>query len=568
MAFDGVVTKSIVYELNNCLVGGKIEKIHSPTENEILMSVYSNGIKYALNINISANNYRINLTTSVKENPPAPTNFCMVLRKHLLNSRISSIYSTDLERVVVIDFKNNYDDSMSKKLIIELMGKHSNVVLIDNQDVIINSLRHLSITNNANRNIYPKCKYVYPVSSKNNLIDIKNYNELYELVKSEENISICFPELFTGISKTFISSCLNILQMSDIPSLDNINKLYNYIFNIISNVTSNNVICGSFNNDYTLFKGAKKSNLDINFFIDDFYTSKEIEETFKSYQNNLLKLILNNIKKLEVKLKNTNIKLKECNNMNTYKLYGELITANLYKIKETHLDNIELENYYDNNSVISIPLDKAFSVSDNAKKYFKKYNKLKSAFDIVNKQKEEIESEVTYFESIVYSIQEARNVEDLDEVYQELSGTIIKPKNDKNIKKNNNITEPLKYEIDGFIAYVGRNNLQNEYLTNKLAVNSDYWFHVKDMHGSHVILKTQNNTPSQEVINKCASLAAYYSKAKYSSNVPVDYTLIKNVKKLPKSKPGLVTYTDYKTINVMPQSILPFSISSKKSCYS
>ena len=131
--------------------------------------------------------------------------------------------------------------------------------------------------------------------------------------------------------------------------------------------------------------------MDINFFIDDFYTSKEIEETFKSYQNNLLKLILNNIKKLEVKLKNTNSKLKECNNMNTYKLYGELITANLYKINETHLDNIELENYYDNNSVISIPLDKAFSVSDNAKKYFKKYNKLKSAFDIVNKQKEEIE---------------------------------------------------------------------------------------------------------------------------------------------------------------------------------
>lgn len=560
MAFDGFVCKSIVCELNTCLIGGKIEKIYSPTENEILLSIYSSGLKYALNINISSNNYRVGLTTSAKANPLTPSNFCMVLRKHLLNSRISKIYSIDLERIVIIEFESFIEGTIeTKKLIIELMGKHSNVILVDAADVIINSLRHLSVSNNSSRNILPKHNYCFPESSKANFLSINNFDDFFEMFNDKENISASLAELFTGFSKTFAQSCIRFTNISDIPTRENLSKVYGYISDITRNLNSMNLACSKFENDYCLMLKPKNSNLDINFFLDDYYTDKENIETFKDFQKSLLNIVLGNIKKDEIKLEKIESKLEECSNMEKYKLYGELITANLYKLKDIHSECINVLNYYDNTN-IDIPLDKSISINDNAKAYFKKYNKLKSALDIVNNQKSELLSEVTYFESIVYSIQESKSLEDLNEIYQELSGSIIKSKGKKSRKTEklkdkgkDKLSDPLKYIIDGFTVYVGKNNLQNEYLTHKLTVNSDYWFHVKNIHGSHLILKSEGKTPSIETINKCASIAAYYSKAKYSSNVPVDYTQIKNVKKLPKSNPGLVIYTNYSTVNVEPK---------------
>ncbi len=560
MAFDGFVCKSVVCELNTCLIGGKIEKVYSPTENEILLGIYSNGLKYALNINISSNNYRVGITTTTKANPLTPSNFCMVLRKYILNNRISKIYSLSLDRIVIIELESfNEGVIETKKMIIELMGKHSNVILVDDKDVIINSMRHFSIINNANRDIFPKCQYVYPTTSKVDISTI-TFGEFKNYFDGKDNILQTLTETFTGFSKTFAESCINRSGISSNPSNDNLSKLYEYISSILLKMDTLEINCIEVNNDYCIGIKNKSSALDINFFLDDYYSKKENDETFKEFQNSLLSVILKAIKKNETKLKNIEEKLEECANMEKYKLYGELITANLYQLKDSHSDSINVLNYYDNTN-IDIPLDKAISVNDNAKVYFKKYNKLKASLDIINKQKAELESNVDYLEGVIYHIQEAKNIEDLNEIYLELSENVLNSKNkrsskqvSKKQKSNDNLSNPIKLVIDGFTVYVGKNNLQNEYITHKLAANTDYWFHIKGMHGSHVILKAEGKTPSLETINKCASIAAYYSKAKYSSNEPVDYTLVKNVKKLPQSKPGLVKYTNYKTVNVEPKS--------------
>lgn len=558
MAFDGLITKSVVYELNTCLIGGKIDRIFCPNSNEVLLGVYSSGIKYALNINISSNNYRINLTTNASPNPLVASNFCMVLRKYLLNTRISKIYSIDLERIVIIEFEDLdlKDNLTNKKLIIELMGKHSNVILTDENYIIINSIRHLSTANNSNRDILPKYKYIFPTSNKLNLLSINDFNTFFNLFDNvEKDLSTYFSSLFTGISKTFIQHCSSLLKISDEINKDNLLCLYNYVYGIIDNLNSNNIVCSSLDNDYSLERGVKSSNLEVNFFLDDFYTRKEKNESFSNFKNDLLKLLLNNIKKLQIKLENIDNKLKDCKEMDKYKLYGELITSNLYRIKKYNLESIDLENYYDENKVITIPLDNSISPNENAKKFFKKYNKLKSTFGVANKQKNEIEKEMLYIESVIYAINESSTIEELNDIYQEISGIFVKPSKVKSSSNKQKTFQPFKYNIDNFTILVGKNNLQNDYITHKLANSNDYWFHVKDSHGSHVILKTEGKTPSQEIINKCASIAAYYSKSKYSSNVPVDYTLVKNVKKMPRAKPGMVIYTNYKTVNVNPEKI-------------
>ena len=296
--------------------------------------------------------------------------------------------------------------------------------------------------------------------------------------------------------------------------------------------------------------------MQINWFLDNYYTAKEVDNTFLNYRNSLLKLILNKLHKLNTKLDLVNEKITECKDADKYRLFGELITSNLYRIDNHNLESITLENYYDNNNLITIPLDKSITPSTNAKKFFKKYQKLKNAKSIVEEQKMKIVSDIDYLESIVFEIESANNISDIDEIYSEISEfltnkkTVKKKSTQNKLKKINNIGEPLKFDIDGFLVLVGKNNKQNDYLTTKFANKEDIWLHVKDFQGSHVIIITDNRIPSQETINKCAGLAKKHSKANQSSNITVDYTFIKNVKKPSGSKPGMVIYTNNKSVTV------------------
>lgn len=570
MAFDGIVTKSIVSELNKFILDGKINKVFEPNKNEIILGIYNKGKNYALNCAISVDNYRINLTTNSKPNPLNAPNFCMLLRKHIIGGKIKNISTPGLERIVVLDLEcyNELNDLITKKLVIELMGKHSNIILLNDKNIIIDSLRHLDSSSNSLRDILPAHPYEFPEVSKKDFTQISNFDEFYSLTKDLDNLDNGISNTFNGISKLFIQSVLEENQLENIANKDNLKIVYNYLHNCINN----SVYLKKYNNDYTITLENKSDDTQtdlpyLNFFIDDFYTLKETTNDFLNYRNTVLKLVDGTLKKITKKLKNINAKLKECDDKDKFQLYGELLTANMYKFKEFDNDYVEVENYYDNNKLIKIPVNKYISPSANVKNYFKKYNKLKNALKIVNQQKVETIGELDYIETIIYSLDNAKTITDIEEIYSEIKENDLffskKNKIGQNVKstklknKNKKIEKeyvPIEYKIDDYTFLVGKNNKQNDYLSTKVLKSHDMWFHTKDIHGSHGVLLTNNSTPSIDVIIKCAQIVAYYSKARLSSNVPVDYTFGKYVKKPSNSKPGFVIYTNNSTVNVNPKN--------------
>ncbi len=462
---------------------------------------------------------------------------------------------------------NKSKDESKKTLIIELMGKHSNIILVDSNNNIIDSLKHFSVNSGSYRNIFAGEKYLLPKSDKIDFFDVKDKEEFFRIIKNNaiklntEGLENVICNTFTGISKSSIEAIILENNLKNTLEVENIYAVFNSLSKLIRNAKNN--ICKKFDdkNDYYIANATEKNSLQINWFLDDYYTAKEIDNTFVVYRNSVLKLILNKLHKLNNKLDTVNHKINECKDTDKYRLYGELITSNLYKIDNHNLESITLENYYDNNSLITIPLDKSISPSANAKKFFKKYQKLKNAKAIVEEQKKQIVSDIDYLESIVFEIESATNISDIDEIYFEISEANMNLTNKKLAKKMSkkptgnkfkkiSVGEPLEFEIDGFTVLVGKNNKQNDYLTTKLANKEDIWLHVKDFQGSHVIIRTDGKLPSQDTINKCAALAKKYSKTSESSNVTIDYTFVKNVKKTSGIKPGMVIYTNNKSVTV------------------
>ena len=586
MAYDGIVTQKIASELIN-LSGARIDKVFEPDKNTIILGMYLNGSNYALNICIDSQNYG-----HTKPNPKLAPNFCMLLRKYLLGMHIKNFITDNLERVIIIEFEgfDDVDDIVSLKLVIELMGKHSNILLLDEQNVIIDCLRHIYSDDSENiktRNLFPKNKYVFPVTDKVSFLNVSNFEEFNSILQNNglllsdtealtvDNLVKVLINSFNGFSKSFIFSVIDTLNITSI-SLDSLNKIYTYIHNIVYSEDTTKLDFkiiqknGKKNNDYVIFESNKDGEYHLNFFLDDFYFNKYSSEKFVGYRNSLLKLILEVLKKYNKRLENMDDKLAECQNMDKYKLYGELITANLYRIENKNIDYVFVENYYDNNNLIKIDLDKKYSPSINAKRFYKKYNKLKNTLEIVSVQKEDTLKDLDYIESVVYELENSSSLEDLSSIYEEISENDIfkdkipssfdKKKGSKSKKlkkntltKNKNVTfNPIKYTIDGFTILVGRNNKENDYLTLKYASKNDIWFHTQDIHGSHVILKLNNSVPSLDILQKVASIAALHSKAKNSSNVPVDYCEVRYVKKPSNAKPGMVIYTHQHTLNVTP----------------
>ena len=569
MAFDGIVTQAITHELKNDLIGGKIDKIHQPDKNTILLGIYSNSIHYALNICIDAHNCRINLTTNSKENPLVAPNFCMLLRKHLIGGKISTIEMYGLERLVKINIEtiNEFNEIEIKSLIIELMGKHSNIILINDKNIIIDSLRHIWATDTIYRDILPSRTYSFPTSEK---LDYTKISDIYSIFQDNLNLSVeefskLFANTFNGFSLSFIKSALEKCNITTINK-ENLLKLQKYINNILTfpnNLYFTEVYKNNKLSDFTLSLGNNVTveKFYLNKFIDNFYFSRETEETFNNCKNNALKLTTDSQKKLLNRLNSINTKLKDCEERDKYRLYGELITSNLYKLTNTHTDYIELENYYDTNNLIKIPLDKKYSPNINAKHYFKKYNKLKNALQIVSVQKAETENELNYIDSIIFEIELAsstKEIQEIQEILDEISENLIKnkvsqkKKNTKNSKKKKQEKQYslLHFNIDNFDVYVGKNNKENDWLTFTFANKNDIWLHTKDIQGSHVILKNSGQNVSNDTLVKCAKLAVEHSKAKLSSNVPVDYCKVQYVKKPNGAKPGMVIFTNNKTISV------------------
>ena len=586
MAFDGIIIKKISTELKN-IIGFKIDKVYEPDKNTVTLGLYGKCSNLSLLMCISSNNCRLHLTSHQQKNPTMAPNFCMLLRKYLIGLKIKNIYTVDLERIVFIDLENNENPNkpIYRKLIIELMGKHSNIILTDSNDIIIDSMRHTSTLENSNRDIYPTARYIFPEATKYSFLELKDFDDFYSKIEPKlieyitqnslniESLSISnfmldkiISNTFNGISLSFIQNILKELEIGDISK-----KILELIFNKINEILSSSsldVFITENKNDYYLYTSniMHKDQFNLNFKIDDFYFEKESSELFKNYRNSILHLILATLKKYEKRLTNIDNKLSECNDMNKYRLYGELITSNLYHIPNKNLNSIEVENYYDNNNKITIPLDKKYLPSYNAKRYFKKYNKLKNALTIVNTQKEETIRDIDYIESVVYELDNSTSIQDIEVIYEEISENSLfadKLKSKSKSKKSSNkkakpMTKnklssfnPLKYVIDEYTVLVGRNNKENDYLTCKFANKNDIWFHTKDIHGSHVILKTNpNEIVPDDILLEVAKLAAKHSKAKNSSHVPVDFCKVAFVKKPSGSKPGYVIYSNNKTLYV------------------
>ena len=549
MAFDGIVTKSIVKELNKHIIGCKVNKIFEPTPNDIILDLYGNGSKYNLLICTNKNFSRINLTKYNKPNPVNAPNFCMLLRKHLNSSKILNINSFDLERIIEITFEtyNEVNDKVIKKLIIEIMGQFSNVILVNENGTIHDSLKHV-VT--KTREILPIRPYEFPKNTKRSFLEINSFEEFMKIFNnsSEKNLDKFFSSNFIGISMPFIQNICNYLNIDiNTTKKGELEKIYLHIKNIIQNIDNLHINCfEGLKNDYYI-NISDNSGTDINNFIDDYYYKLEQNDLFINYRNSLLKNILSILAKYNKRLENIEKKIKDCENMEQYKLYGELLTANLYKIKKDTPKEITVTNYY-NNQEITIPLDSSISPSQNVERYYKKYNKCKNALLVVQIQKKETLDDLEYIDGLIEYIKNCNDFDKIKKIGEEFYGESNNSNEGKQDKKNSK-SSPKKYIINGFTVYVGKNNKQNDLLT-KSANKEDMWFHTQKIHGSHVILKTEGKQVDFDTILKCAKLAAQNSKAKNSSNVPVDYTFVKYVRKPSGSKPGLAVYTNYKTVFV------------------
>lgn len=569
MSLDGTVVKNLVYEINDRVIDGRIDKIYQ-NNNDLLINIRARGQKEKLFISIfgSPRMYFSEEIFDTLQNPPA---FCMLLRKHLENNQILEVSQYKMDRIIKILVKSRDElgEYSRKALIIELMGKHSNVILIDEDSKkIIDSLKRVNFNLSSVREILPGLTYnEEDISQGLNPCDLDSISEIIKNSKENLNLKSFFLKVFTGISPQMCSEIeykskidfkrnLASLSESEIIELD---KTFLEIFKDIreNNFTPIKIYReGLFMDFYSidleeLGEDEKIKAGSISSLLEEFYNSKFLRDTLGSRSKELRKSVKKQLDKKKRKLSNQANELNLALNREKFKVYADLISSNFYKI-EKGARSVIVENFYNEMEEIEIPLDPKLDGPSNAGKYYKKYSKLKNAAVYLTEQIEIGNSEIAYLESILLNIEFAESPDEIDEIYEELEkeGFIKKKKKNQKRKKDSEENYISIRTDDGFDIFIGKNNRQNDYLTHKKAKKNDLWFHVKDAPGSHVILKNDNRDFTDNSLLTAARLAAKYSSLSKAQNIPVDYTFKMNVKRHPAKKPGLVTYTNYKTINV------------------
>ncbi len=571
MALDGAVIRAIKYELSNKITDGKIDKVYQPERDEIVISIRKYGEHYKLLLCANPSFPRVHLTNVSKDNPNTPPLFCMLLRKHLCGGKIIRVNQMEMERVIFIDVES-YDelgDLSVKTLICEIMGKHSNIILIDANKKIIDSIFHIDFTISSVRQVIPGLIYENPPSQdKKNPLDI-GYNEFLSDIKSISGDYVKkIMTSYMGISPVFAREVLYsaFKNVDIVPDDENDKKVADAFFEIISKINKNeftNVVISDTQSkkmlefasyDINQYENmAQKEEYDsISEAIENFYIKKTTKESVKQKTNDILKVVTNNIARCQKKLQLQGEILQKCKKRHLHKVKGDLITANIYRI-EKGAKSVVLENYYDENKPIEIALKENLTPSQNAQAYYKKYNKDKIAEVETVKQKEINETELDYLESVLQFLSNVETKEEIAQIKEELTEEGYLKKSNIKGRNKNSVSKPMEFvSSDGFEIIVGKNNKQNDYVTLKLARSTDIWLHTKTIHGSHAIIKTQGEEATDTAVNEAAIIAAYYSKGRNSSNVAVDYTLVKNVKKPSGAKPGMVIYVNNKTAYVTP----------------
>ncbi|MGM0501397.1 MAG: Rqc2 family fibronectin-binding protein [Bacillota bacterium] len=579
MALDGTTLAAVKNEFQNKLIGGRIDKIYQPKDDLLTINIRQPGQNLKLLISANSQNPRIHLTEQNFENPMQPPSFCMLLRKHLQSGRIKKVKQPDFERIleIVIQYKDNSGQLEDKTLIVELMGRHSNIILNKENNQVLDSIKHITQKISRHREIFPGQQYKRPPEQgKKNPLD-STKDEFIKLLNNELNSPIykAIMNNYRGISPLIAQEIAYRANYKGNNSLDDKNQIENLwvVFNNIFSKIKNN----SFNP--TLVYERQKKNLKAYaaLKLEQFDSPKENFETINELLNyyysqkikikktNRLTEKINNIIESEKenaykKYNRVKGQLKGARNADKYKLKGELITANIYQLEQGQ-KKVKLPNYYEDNQEITIELDENLSPAENAQKYFEKYEKAKKSIKYLENEFRKVKNEIKYLNQLENNLNNAESLIELEELEEELiQQGYINKQQQKNKTKDK--LAPLKFKSTaGFDILVGRNNKQNDKLTKKIANNQDLWFHVKDLAGSHTVIKKQSGKEiPEDTILEAAQIAAYYSKGRQSSKVPVDYTLIKHVNKPKGAKPGMVYYENQTTLYVDPDEELVKSL--------
>ena len=555
MPLDGITLGGIVFELNGLLAGGRIDKIQQPEKDEIILIIKNNARQYRVLLSANAGSARLQITQAAKENPDTPPNFCMLLRKHLSGGKILSVNQLGNERVVIITIQScsELGDKTEKRLIAEIMGKHSNIILVNFEGFVIDAIKRVDITVSSLRQVMPHDIYSAPPSQNKMEPTFDNIQRFFDEKKSNITARM-IADSFTGISRPAAEEIICRIK----NCANGADGFKNYMQAVAEHNYSPSMLIDPQGEprDFLPFRyislapELQQERPGFSLMMEEFYAARDMAQHIKSRSRELNILLEKLIEKCERKDALYAQKLIECAQMDIYRIKGELLTANLYKVSRG-ARKITVDNYYSENSQLEIELDERISPQANAQQYFKKYNKLKTASKLLSGQTAQNREEKNYLDSLKLSLDNCTNYAELEEIRQELiqAGYIKNPVRKKKARPLPS-TAPHRYiSSDGIEILVGKNNRQNDALTLKTALPNETWLHVKDMPGSHVIIRKAGEIP-QNTLEEAAHLAVYYSKGRTSQNVPVDYTLTRYVKKPGSAKPGMVIYQNMKTVYI------------------
>lgn len=572
MALDGITLGLIKNELKNYLIGSKIDKIHQPSKNELVFIMRTRNGGYRLYLSCDGQSPRVHLTRYNLENPKTPPMLCMLLRKRLAGAVLTEIKQIKNDRILIFEFDGTTEigDRTKYYVICEIMGQRSNIILCDNDYKIIDALKRIDEEKSQIREILPGLRYELPPMQEKCDILIDDAKIITEkvLLLSDKMLSKALIDTIEGISPivsrelayrtVFADKQVGTLLPIEIERLENqIKTLKNEILNNQEFFVLNSVDGVPFDFSFTNVRQYgntldKKAYGSISELLDDFYFEKDKINRIKRKASDLFKLLNSAVERTTRKINNRRVELEKSENREELRIFAELITANQYRLTEKS-SVYTLENYYDNNNSVDIPVNPALSAQQNAQKYYKEYKKATNAEKLLHNLIEEGEQELIYLDTVLDNLSRADSDRDISEIRDELEqGGYVKSR--KNYKqKKEKALPPLEFmSSDGFKILVGRNNIQNDMLTLKTAKNYDMWLHVQKHAGSHTIIIADKKEITETAILEAASIAAFHSKAKDSSQVAVDYTLIKNVKKPVGAKPGKVIYNTYNTVYVTP----------------
>lgn len=577
MSLDGIAMRALAQDLAATLVGGRIDKIAQPSATTITMGVRAHGKNHKCFATINPQSARVSLTRDSFESPLTPPQFCMVLRKHILGAVIEDIHQFDWERMIAFALRgrNEIGEETTFTLLFELMGKNSNIMLLDHQNTILDAIKRVGVGTNSYRQFQPGIPYQLPPAQNKLSLDGLNEATLSEALLSQGLSKTAAKALLStvaGLGPQTVTELLVRANIAPDTRLEYLGEIdYSRLWKQCALLQKMSQTADwqptLVYNDHDIIAFAPFSLIQFDGFhqetrdcmttlLEDFYETKEQQEQFNQKRSALERIVRHEKERCEKKLALQLEKVDALEHADEWRIKGELITANLYRIKQGA--TAEVENFYKDGAPLeTITMNPSKTPNENAQAFFKKYNKAKVSAEKAAVQAQHTSEELEYLRTIEDSLEQAQNTDDLIDVRLELEeADYAKKRQQPRGKKTTHRPQPTHLYIDGYELYIGKNNHQNDYVTQKIGRNADLWLHTKDIHGAHIIVKAPRNYDgfSEAVIEKAALLAAWFSKARYSAQVPVDVTLRKNVHKPSGAKPGMVIYTDQQTVYVTPEA--------------